>query len=188
MNIDETTRLCKLIAAACPAQKFEAETPAIWTGFLEGIRLADALAAIKRLGGQMPFIGPSEINAEVRRIRAERLAVDLPAPNVDPDDVLAWTRELAAIRRAAADGDLDHAAYATSGVALTGGPGLGPARMIEGPPPQLEIRRPERPTSADYEVPKVSPPATVSEVDAGRIEDQRARQLAALQAMSQEAS
>ncbi len=188
MNVTETTQLCKLVRALCPAQRWEDETPVIWAGVLREIRLEDATEAVRKLGATERFIAPSDIAAEVKAIRNARLAKDLPAPNVDPDDVASWTRELAAIRSAQADGTLDHDAYTSAGLTLSGVPAIGPDRMIEAPLPDWKFPAAPKPTADDYQPPKAQPKPTVSEVDAARAEEQRARQLAALQAMTEEAS
>ena len=112
MNVTETARLCKVIAAVAPAQKFDADTPAVWAGILEDIRIEDALAAVKTLGRRERFIAPVDIITEVRTIRTLRLqAVDKVTPNVHPDDEGAYRLELAAIRSAVADGTLDVEQY-----------------------------------------------------------------------------
>ena len=104
MNLDETTRLCKLISAACPAQRWEDETPAIWAGLLDDVRLADAIEAVKRLGRRARFIAPADIRAEVRAIRTARLERFTPVPQCDPDDSARWAREQRALIRQVADG------------------------------------------------------------------------------------
>lgn len=121
MNVAEATRLCRLIAACSPAQKFEAETPAVWAGVLERVRLEDATEAVRQVVASSAWVAPADIIARVRDIRRERLeTADGLVPNVDPDDPVGYARELAAITRAAGDGDLDVAAYEAGGVTLTG--------------------------------------------------------------------
>lgn len=124
VNLAETTKLCKILASLLPAQKFEADTPTVWCGVLDGIQYVDAIEAVTRLARRMPFIGTSEICSEVAAIRKSRVqaadAVDELVPNVDPDDPAAYNAERRALMQAAADGSLDADEYASGGVTLTG--------------------------------------------------------------------
>lgn len=74
MNHAEATTLVALVKSACPAQKFEEMTPAVWQGILEDVSYADAAAAVKVLGRRMRFIAPSDIIEETKIIRRDRLA------------------------------------------------------------------------------------------------------------------
>lgn len=121
MNHVETARLCDVIAGIAPAQAFDEHTPALWQGVLADVRLADALEAVKRLAGERPFIAPADIVGKVAVIRGERLVgSDLVLPNVDPDDVVAFARELAALRVAIADGGFNVESYVDGGWTVTG--------------------------------------------------------------------
>lgn len=88
---------------------------------LADVPAADARTATLTLARKQRFIAPCEIIAEVRMVRAERLAVvAIPAANCDPDDP-AWIAEHRAIVKAIADGHMpDPAAYAASGRTITG--------------------------------------------------------------------
>jgi hypothetical protein len=184
VNIAETARLCKVIAAVAPAQKFDADTPAVWAGILEDVRIEDALAAVKTLGRRERFMAPVDIITEVRTIRTLRLqAVDKATPNVDPNDEGAYRAELAAIRSAVADGSLDVEQYVAGGMCLTGRPHLaieaGPRRdfLVPAPPEfgaQLKAANAaKREAAKDLEAAK-----------ARAEQDERTRQLAALEAMT----
>lgn len=74
MNATETARLVQLLAAACPAQRFEPETPAVWAPLLADITLADATTALRGLIAVKPFVALCDIIFEVKRIRAARLS------------------------------------------------------------------------------------------------------------------
>lgn len=108
MNRAETETICRAIASMAPAQKFEDETPAFWAVALKDVRYEDAREAVITIVQRQLFVAVADIRAEVKRIRLARLeSVDTIAPNVDPDNVLAWQAELRAMRAAAADGTLD---------------------------------------------------------------------------------
>lgn len=108
MNVTQTTRLCRAIAALAPAQKFDDETPAIWSVVLAGVRYEDAREAVVAIAQRQAFIAPADVIAEVRRIRRNRLAsADRMLPDVDPDDVPAWLAARRGQLAALADGDLE---------------------------------------------------------------------------------
>jgi len=105
MNATETVRLCRAIAACCPSQKFEEETPDVWHPVLEDIRLVDALEVLKLLAREQQYISTTDIVQAVRKLRNDRLAraaQPVPPPNLTPGQQSAWTRNW---RRAVADGN-----------------------------------------------------------------------------------
>ena len=197
MNIEETTNLCKVIRRLCPAQKWDADTPAAWAVVMKDIPVADALLAVERLGADHPFIGPPDIVTEVKRIRRDRLArIDdtTIAPNVSPDDPRAMCEEVAAIRAAIADGTFNPEVYADAGRSLTGRPSM-KAIGDGSKPPELEgrislhpsrlqrfLRRPERPLPVDYGTRPVTYTPPVPPEEIARREAERDRQLRALEA------
>jgi hypothetical protein len=106
MNRPEAVRLCRLVAACCPAQKLDEFTPQAWGDLLADIRYADAELAVKEVAKRQPFVSPSEIIAEVKRVRARRIDEHpvLPPADMDPDDEARYREWLAMARRAVADG------------------------------------------------------------------------------------
>lgn len=121
MNKQETALIIRSVKALCPAQKFDEYTPDLWNEVLADTDFTDAKAAIIALRRASPWVGPSEIDAEVRRIRAARLErIIEPTPN--HAEGVAYHEELRALRKAIADGTIpDQAAadrYTTWGGSL----------------------------------------------------------------------
>lgn len=108
MNTTEALMLIRVIRARCPVQQFDRDSPPVWAEVLSSVRLADALLAVKELGGRREFISTDDIEREVKRIRARRIEETspealLPPPELadDPRAELEWSRRA---RAAAADG------------------------------------------------------------------------------------
>lgn len=123
MNLLEATKLCRIIASLIPSQKFDDETPAMWSVPLADMPLADAQAAVRRLVKVQRYIGVADLYSEVSAIRQQRLSddkTDTIVPNVDPDDAEAYRAELAAIRVAIGSGAFDPDQYAAGGMTLSG--------------------------------------------------------------------
>lgn len=124
MNLQETARLCRIIAALSPSQKIDADTPDVWQVVLADVTLSDALEAAKAIAKRQPYIAPADLVNEARRLRTHRLDdVGVPTPNVDPDDAGAYAEELRALTAAVASGQMDRAArarYDAGGMTLTG--------------------------------------------------------------------
>lgn len=104
MNRTEATNLWRLAQAAAPQQAFDEWTPDAWALALDDIRFDDAKDALVRVVKASAFIDIAAIRAEVKRIRAKRLA-DTPEP-VPPDDLspreaIEWMRKA---RKAIGDG------------------------------------------------------------------------------------
>jgi hypothetical protein len=104
VNIDEATALCRAVRALCPAQAWEAETPALWAQVLAHVSHADAVAVLPALKRRHPFIDCSDIAAEVARVRSIRVdAVTMEELTSDMDGDVpgpVWLATLQA-RRAA---------------------------------------------------------------------------------------
>jgi hypothetical protein len=200
VNHDDTTRLCKLIKALAPAQKIDDETPAIWQGVLADVSLPDAMDAVKLLAQTQPFIAPCDIIQRVKVARAARLvSVDTDVPDVDPDDVAAYLGAVRAARSRLAEtpSRAERVATPISGAqerrALQAAPE--PAHIAhEGNVAKLRavtgtmFRRPPRvdPAREGQERPADRGPACrlVSVDEQARIDAERGRQLAALEAMT----
>jgi hypothetical protein len=107
MNATASTVLCRFVKAACPQQKFDEYTPDAWHELLADLDFADCRTAVVTLGKRQPFISPSEIRAEVQRVRGariERAWLDVPAADADPDDVNLWLDAVRAENRRIGDG------------------------------------------------------------------------------------
>lgn len=72
MNETQMAILVRDVKALCPAQKFDEYTPDAWLEVIGDLDYDDAHAAIVALGRQQPFIGPSDIATEVRRVSNTR--------------------------------------------------------------------------------------------------------------------
>lgn len=105
MNPTQTAAIIRAVKALCPAQKFDEYTPDMWEAVLADTDFADAKVAIIALRRSSPWIGPSEIDTEVRRMRAERLERIVEPPPNDVEGV-RYVDELRALRRAIADGTI----------------------------------------------------------------------------------
>lgn len=106
MNATEAVRLCRYVKAACPQQAIDEWTPQAWADLLTDVRYEDAQQAVRALAQRQPFIAPSEVITEVKRIRTQRAdqgdhALE-PPPFTTVADYQAWLKEA---RRRLADGE-----------------------------------------------------------------------------------
>jgi len=109
MNHEEAVILCRFTKSVCPQQAFDAYTPDAWALVLADIRMADAKEAVVAIKRRQPWVDPSEIIAEVKRIRRKRIdeyGPIVPPPDLDPDDTQAYTAWWVGAQRAIADGEL----------------------------------------------------------------------------------
>lgn len=109
MTPEEAITLCRFTAACCPSQKIDEYTPNAWGLLLEDVRFEDAKDAVTIVARKQPWVSPAEIIAEVKKIRAKRIAEFgpiIPPPELDPDDTKAYRDWWADTQRAIADGDL----------------------------------------------------------------------------------
>jgi len=106
MKPTEVVILTRFVKAACPQQAIDDYTPDAWFDLLGDLSLADCRAAVAAVAKVKPFCAPSEIRAEVQRIRNRRLdRASIPAPPPElVDDWPAYQAALHASRVAAADG------------------------------------------------------------------------------------
>lgn len=187
MNATETARICDAISQIKPAQRLDTETPAFWAVILSDIRYEDARQAVLNLGGRQQFIDPSDIIAEVKRLRDDRVdRTEMPVPNANPDDPAAYAAEYRALRLAIADGTLTGdrlEAYRRGEISLTGRPALtGPMsdpNPETGPAIVREALRGQQEAAEAHSAAEAARAAAMRDAE----EAERARQLAALEAM-----
>lgn len=109
MTPEEAVTLCGMTAAACPSQKFNDYTPDVWGEILQDIRFVDAKEAMYAIKRRQPWVDPSEIIAEVKRMRRKRIdeyGPIVPPSSLDPDDTAAYREWWVETQRSIADGDL----------------------------------------------------------------------------------
>ena len=107
MSPEEAVALCRFTAACCPAQKFDEFTPDAWGLILADIRFEDAKVAVVEIKRSSTWVDPSDIIAEVRKVRAKRIAEHgeiVPPADLDPDNVTEYVKWLRAAREAIGDG------------------------------------------------------------------------------------
>jgi hypothetical protein len=134
MNHEEAVILCRFTKSVCPQQAFDAYTPDAWALVLADIRMVDAKEAVVAIKRRQPWVDPSEIIAEVKRIRRKRIdeyGPIVPPPDLDPDNTTAYTAWWVGVQRAIADGEMKPAAE-VAGVKAR------PMKQIEG-----TFRRPQ---------------------------------------------
>ncbi len=181
MNLEETTRLCRVVAACSPSQRFDEDTPLAWQVLLEDVPMADALEATKALAQRQPYIAPADIRAEAKRLRTKRLDnVGVPTPNVDPDDAKAYAEELRALTAMVASGQMDRAKrdrYEAGGVTVTGCPAhyaLG-SPMVQRPAIAAAFGAVFRDAKGTRHKPRERKVPTLAQVEADTLASARAR-------------
>lgn len=80
MTPTEAVALCRATKAACPQQQFDQWTPDAWHELLADLPLGDAKEAMIQVARRQPFVAPSEIRAELRRLQRQRLSDYGPLP------------------------------------------------------------------------------------------------------------
>lgn len=109
MTPTEAVTLCRLVKGACPQQAFDQYTPDMWAKILADVRFVDAEEAVVRIVARSPWCSPSEIIAEVKKMRAKRIeefGPIHPPADIDPDNWRAFQEWLASTERQIADGEL----------------------------------------------------------------------------------
>ena len=111
MTPEEAAVLSAYAEQCAPQQKFNEFTGDAWGDMLADIRFVDAKEAVIAITRRSPWVSPAEIIAEVKRIRAKRIAEfgPIPAPpaeELDPDNWRAFIEWQTATTKAIADGDL----------------------------------------------------------------------------------
>lgn len=108
MTPEEAVKICAFTSACCPAQKFDEFTPDAWGLILADIRFEDAKHAVVEIKKRSTWVDPSDIIAEVRKVRAKRIAEHgeiVPPADLDPDNVPEYVKWLRAAREAIGDGN-----------------------------------------------------------------------------------
>ena len=171
---EEIVKLGRFVKACCPSQQFDRHTPDAWMLILADLDYDDARRAVAEIvrqplePGKSRYIEPGHIVGGVKRIRAQRLEVTPvppPPPEIEsPADQIAWQRK---VREQIANGTFvapeDH-----------------PKAIVSVPAGSWRdlIR------SADPDAPKATKPERRTEISAADAEAERARQLAALEAIA----
>lgn len=113
MTPSETVLLTEYVRACCPQQAMGEYTPDAWHDILGDLRLEDCRAAVAEIKKRAVFVDPSEIRAEVKYMRQQRIkdAGGIPAPPPELlDDPEAYRAALHAATVALGDGRDPHAA------------------------------------------------------------------------------
>jgi len=102
VNTTEILQICRMVKAFCPSQQFDQYTPDAWTLVLSDQPFEDAKQAIVDIArapldmGKSRYIEPGHIIGVILRIRARRLAeAGTPSPpaGLDADEYLRWHRQ-----------------------------------------------------------------------------------------------
>jgi hypothetical protein len=107
MTPTEAVALTEYVQACCPQQRMNEYTPDAWHDILGDLRLEDCRAAVAAIKQRTVFVDPSEIRAEVKYMRQQRIkdAGGIPAPPPELlDDPPAYRAALHAAAVALGDG------------------------------------------------------------------------------------
>jgi hypothetical protein len=99
MNEEETVILARYVRALCPQQKFDEYTADAWHDVLGDFQLADARQAAACVARRQPFVAPSEIAAEIGKIRSARthdFLYEPPPGDSDPNYLANYRTQLTA--------------------------------------------------------------------------------------------
>ncbi|MFD9192952.1 hypothetical protein ACFWCA_32660 [Streptomyces phaeochromogenes] len=99
MTEEETVVLARYVRALCPQQKFDEYTADAWHDVLGDYNPDDAREAAARVARRQPFVAPSEIVAEIGKIRGERthaFVYEPPSGDRDPNYFASYRAQLAA--------------------------------------------------------------------------------------------
>ena len=115
MTPPETVLLTEYVRACCPQQAIGEYTSDAWYDLLGDLPLADCKAAVAEIAKRQAFVAASDIRAEVKEARHQRIkdAGGIPAPPPELlDDPAAYGAALQAAATALADGRDPEAAMA----------------------------------------------------------------------------
>lgn len=188
MNRQEITALLGLMAGRDGRTVGRVEVEAWFEDVGEWDFETARLAVKRHYSRSRDFMRPFDLIGAIKEIRGERLtAAGELMPNVDPDDSAAWVAEIRALRKAIADGSITAEAYRAAGRTLTGAP----PRALPGTSERTGVvqlpkfPRPPKPLPAQREdKARAVVPATVDAAVGEDLEAERARQLAALEAIA----
>lgn len=174
---EEIVKLGRFVKACCPSQQFDKHTPDAWMLILAGLDYDDARHAVAEIvrqplePGQSRYVEPGHIIAGVRRIRDKRIqSMPFPQPpaGLDAGQYAQW---LADTREAIASGRYQPAPVD----ALTPGE-VGRVRALVAS------------VTGEPNTPRTQTTEQRREIDDAAAEAERTRQLAALEAITQEDS
>lgn len=126
MTKAEAVILCRFAKACCPQQAFDEYTPDAWFELLNDLRFDQCKEAVVRVVKRQPFVSPSEIRTEVKRIRfdlIDKFGLFDPPPSIskyDDDWKLdtAYREWIADMNRRIGDGELTREQYDAEQAAL----------------------------------------------------------------------
>lgn len=105
MTPTEAVTIAKYVASLCPQQRFNEHTPDTWGDVLAPYDVADARTAVVAVAARQPFVAPAELIAEIRSVRAARIAAANLVYDGNPDETgLESGLSLRALIRTAAEG------------------------------------------------------------------------------------
>jgi hypothetical protein len=109
VNRADAIKLCRYVHAITPGQKLDEYTPQAWADILEDLPCSfdEARSVVINIKRRQVFVDCSEIVAEVRAVRDERIRLN-PPPAPPPellDDPEAYRQHLRDSTRLAADGE-----------------------------------------------------------------------------------
>lgn len=73
MTKEECIKICRLVAAMCPQQKFDAYTPIAWSMVIGDLRFDDAQQAVVEAAKVSAFISPADIIKQIKVLEDARL-------------------------------------------------------------------------------------------------------------------
>jgi hypothetical protein len=104
MNREQAIVLCRYVKACCPQQAIDEYTPDAWHDLIGDLRFEDCREAVKAIAGRQPFVAPSEIRDQVKKIREKRLHDFQYVPVPGDENTAVYLKNLREQRAAVADG------------------------------------------------------------------------------------
>ena len=99
MSAPEAVVLCRFAKACCPQQQFDQYTPDAWHELLGDLLFDDCKAALTEVAKRQPFVSPSEIREQVKKLRIARIdafgMLPEPPPGLEePAEYYDWRRSM----------------------------------------------------------------------------------------------